>query len=148
MHAHQLTPSARLGARKIPRLLVSYTSQLGPARVLVFCSKDFVFCCCGPESPTATTSGFLDGFSSAHSRVTGRLPLPPGWHFVGTQPFLRAGKTAIKKCVEASTFFSIFCHDFTFFAVCCIQQQCSAQREVSRATLYHPISSQTDYWQV
>ena len=41
---------------------------------------------------------------------------------------------------------------FYFFAVCCnpdyIQQQCSEQRVVSRATLYHPISSQTDYWQV
>ena len=28
------------------------------------------------------------------------------------------------------------------------QQQCSAQREVSRATLYHPIPSQTEYSQV
>ena len=38
-------------------------------------------------------------------------------------PSLRARKTALKNCVEASTFFSyFFCHDSTFFcAVCHIQ---------------------------
>ena len=76
--------------------------------------------------------------------------------FLDASPSRRVGilseriQTAVKKCVEASTFFSFFLP--RFYLLRCIpsrlQQQCSAQREVSRATLYHPISSQTDYSQV
>ena len=117
--------------------------------------NDFVFLCVvvGQNQSSTATSGFLDGFSSAHSRVTGRLPFSPGWHFVGTHPSLRAGKTALKKCVEASTSFRVFATILPSSLYAAIQTTYNssvvlAQREVSRATLYHPISSQTDHWQV
>ena len=85
--------------------------------MLVFFFNELVFLCVvvgRNQSPTAA-SGFLDGFGSALSGVTGRLPLPPGWHFVETHPSLGAVQTALKKCVEASTF-CFFCHDSTFCA--------------------------------
>ena len=58
------------------------------------------------QSPTAT-SGFLGGFGSAHSRVTGRIPLPPGWHFVGTHP-LPSGCPNCAKSVSKRRHFFIF----------------------------------------
>ena len=53
---------------------------------------------------------FLDGFCSAHSRViTGRLPLSPGWHFVGTHPSLPPGsQNCAKELCRSVDFFFLF----------------------------------------
>ena len=98
---------------RLPKAQAAFRlSLLAPLFAQCFFFNDFVFLCVvvGQNQSSTAASGFLGGFGSAHSSVTGRLPLPPGWHFVGTHPSLRAVQTALKKCVEVGR--SV---DFSFF---------------------------------
>ena len=119
-------------------------------RTMLIFFNDFFCACffCGPGSSTAT-SGFLDGFNTAVSldaslsrrvRILSERTPPSG--------------LAKLRCRSVKR--RLFCRFFATIlpsSLCILQsrlqQQCSAQGEVSRAILYPPISSQTiDYWQV
>ena len=113
--------------------------------MLIFVFQRLFFLCvffCGP-GPTATsgygfnTAVFLDASPSRGSTFCPHASYPPGWQNCAKEVSNR------RLCLAFRPRFYLLLY--------CLQsrvQQCSTQREVSRATLYHPISSQTNYWQV